>query len=157
MSIREITHKIIAALPLLPLALVALAISAICFAQLTYAKENPYTPYLNSTRDELRQLGMCYSDAYSRDSRTYCVAEATDGYTTFSFLPTGELMSVSFWRRADLARLGDFIAWYGTPNSIQQTRYWTGYTWRRGTFRLIVEARTNDLYSRVIVVIFDFS
>jgi hypothetical protein len=56
-----------------------------------------------------------------------------------------------------MVQVGDFVAWYGAPDDVQETNYWTGYIWQINNCRLIVQARVDDLYSRVLVVIYSFS
>jgi hypothetical protein len=156
-SVHEITGKFRLAHPLILLCFIPLVVGAVLFAQVAYAKPNPYTPYFDYTSEHLDNIADCYTDRYSYSSNAYCILDEAEGYTTFAFRPTGELESVGFWSNADMTQVGDFIAWYGTPDRVQTTRYWTGYTWIMENGRLIVQSREDDLYSRVLLVVYNFS
>jgi hypothetical protein len=153
--IPEFTHRFFASLPFTVCWLIVLSVIALRFAHTTYAKTNPYLPYLRYTSDIIYDLTTnCYGDVYASHLHTTCTMHNDDGYTTFAFLETGQVRSISFWREAEQAHVGDFVAWYGAPNKVYHSSRWTGYTWYLDGFRLIIQSRDDDLYALATLVIY---
>lgn len=156
-NIREITHRFFTSFPLLTFGFIVFSVIALRFAHTSYAKPNPYLAYLDYTPDFISTLTTtCYGDPETPHIHNACTLHNEDGYTTFVFLDSGQMRSISFWRETEQAYVGDFVAWYGVPDKIYHTSRWTSYTWLLNGFRLNVQSREDHMYALVTMVVYGF-